>query len=63
MGEGGVAQRRSVDILITTKASCTAPITSLSISIPEIGARNVDFQLTTLGDGQQALQGCLRLET
>ncbi len=48
--------------LITTKSQLPAPITSLSLSTTEIGARNVDFQLTTPSDGQQALQGCLRLQ-
>lgn len=34
---------------------------TININKTEIGARNVDFQLATLSDGQQALQGCLRL--
>ncbi len=60
----GQASRTSVDLSTfdNDKASCRHTYyVTININKTEIGARNVDFQLTTLSDGQQALQGCLRL--
>ncbi len=56
----GQASRTSVDSrhLITTKPAARHLLRHYHHK--QKSARNVDFQLTTLSDGQQALQGCLR---
>ncbi|EJO4568497.1 fimbria/pilus outer membrane usher protein [Salmonella enterica subsp. enterica serovar Newport] len=61
----GQASRTSVDLSTFDNDKSQLPGTyyvTININKTEIGARNVDFQLTTLSDGQQALQGCLRLQ-
>lgn len=61
----GQANRTSVDLSTFDNDKSQLPGTyyvTIIINKTEIGARNVDFQLTTLSDGQQALQGCLRLQ-
>lgn len=57
----GQANRTSVDLSTFDNDKSQLPGTyyvTIIINKTEIGARNVDFQLTTLSDGQQALQGC-----
>ncbi|SUG02225.1 Outer membrane usher protein FimD [Salmonella enterica subsp. enterica serovar Hartford] len=61
----GQASRTSVDLSTFDNDKSQLPGTyyvTININKTEIGARNVDFQLATLSDGQQALQGCLRLQ-
>ncbi|ESH35780.1 fimbrial outer membrane usher protein StiC [Salmonella enterica subsp. enterica serovar Bareilly str. ATCC 9115] len=61
----GQANRTSVDLSTFDNDKSQLPGTyyvTININKTEIGARNVDFQLATLSDGQQALQGCLRLQ-
>ncbi|ELS0039569.1 fimbria/pilus outer membrane usher protein [Salmonella enterica] len=61
----GQANSTSVDLSTFDNDKSQLPGTyyvTIIINKTEIGARNVDFQLTTLSDGQQALQGCLRLQ-